>query len=366
MAMGTPLVWPSTANTAPSPWLWTRVWDTVWVTGGGFFVFAAIAVPLTFAWAGFGAALVVAFTHIAGAVNYPHYAATYQLVYRERAKSPRNFRMMLLSLPVLLLAAVLGVAFPNPLDDILLRVYLTWSAYHYAAQHFGIAAMYSAKSGRPLDTREKRALQVAFVGVGFYMMVVLNLFTYDPRAGGDGEVLLHALLPRWTFVLAVAGVVVSLVATFLTNHWIKARTGRGHERTVWWLLATNFAWFVLPYVWYPGLPGPWMGPALGIWIPVALPFFHCAQYLAVSGHRSRSTGAVRPVFLLIALMGLGFFLFEGTAAVIYGTHLLSEQRALLLMASLVNIHHFWMDGIVWKRPKKAPAKVAPSGGLAAA
>jgi hypothetical protein len=354
------IVWPSHEGKSQGLWLWNRPIDMTVVAGGGFFLFAAVAVPLTYAWAGFGPAIITLFAHLGVAVNYPHYAATYELAYRERRRQTRTWNLMFWSLPVLLAMTVAGIVYDRYLLSPLVRLYLTWSAYHYAKQHFGLAAMYQARARTPLMPAEKLPLQVSFVGVGVFQMVTVNMWGADPvvRSYGDpNTVKLLAVLPTTIYPLAIFVLIVSMLALAYAQLRLKKRVGKGFVSPVWLLALTNVAWFVVPNVWIPwGAPGPWLHPALALWIPIAIPFFHCAQYLGVTTHRARSTSAVRPVFLLVALMILGLVLFEATATVITKASWLVEQRALVLMASLVNIHHFWLDGLMWKRPKPAKTK----------
>ncbi len=355
--MGEPIVWSSLeGERSRTPWLWGKPFDALVIGSASSLVFAALAVLATFATPRFGPAIVVVFMHLGIAVNYPHYAATYQLVYRERHKSPRSYKVLLASIPVVLLVVVVAAAYERALLPILLRVYLTWSPYHYAKQHFGIASMYSARKGKPLAAGEKSLLQAAFVAQALFMIVTLNASSLDPSATQNGTVLLHPILPSWTYLVAlafaIAGIVVSLIA--YARH--RARTGEAWSFMVTLLLVVNFVWFVVPNVWIPGhTQGPWVGPRLGVWIPVAIPFFHCAQYLGMTTHRARTTGPVRPVILLIVLMLLGYGLFEVTAQGLEIAVKMTEDHSLLLMASIVNVHHFWLDGIVWKGPQKKPA-----------
>lgn len=360
--MGEPLVWTSLeGERSRTPWVWGKTFDPFVIGGLGSLVFAVLAVLASVAWGGFGPAIIVVFMHVGLAVNYPHYAATYELVVRERKKAPRSFRILMASLPVVLLVVLAGAVYQDKLLSPILRVYLTWSPYHYAAQHFGIASMYCARKGAPLVEGEKNLLKAGFVGVALFMIVTLNASSLDPRAGGEGSVLLMPILPPWTYLVALACAAAGVAASIAAYARVRARTGKGWDRMVTILLVVNFVWFVVPNVWIPGKTnGPWVGPSLGTWIPVAIPFFHCAQYLGMTTHRARTTGPVRPVILLVSLMLLGFGLFEVTAMVLEHTVKMTEDRSLLLMASIVNVHHFWLDGIVWRGPKKPAPAVLPA------
>src|SRR5665213_118215 len=98
--MGAPFVWSSTAGQRPDRWLWDAKTDLLLIGGGAYFVFAAFAIPLAFLIAGFGTAMVAIFLRAGLIVNQPHYAATFHLALRERAKQPRIFKWLVASVIV--------------------------------------------------------------------------------------------------------------------------------------------------------------------------------------------------------------------------------------------------------------------------
>lgn len=356
------IVWSPVKGKPASKWLWSPFVDTFVIAGVGSFLLAAVCVPIALAWPAANGLILAGFLHAGVLCNYPHYAATYHLIYRERAQQTRNWRWLLASIPMAMVAFVLGIMFPILLGP-LVRLYLTWSAWHYAAQHFGVACMYAARDGRALTDREKRVLQVGFGGVGVSMMIVTNTVsgvgTENPFAAAlYGNTI--GLLPEPTYwaSLVVAGV--ATLFAVVANRMVRVRTGRGLDKTAWLLFATNFAWFVVPYLRLPGRHGPWMGP-LAIWIAFLVPFFHCAQYLGVTAWRARTTGPVKPIFLFMALVAIGLALFEGWTALVPHMSTLTYEQALMLVPPIINVHHFFIDGIIWKRratpqkPVAAPA-----------
>jgi hypothetical protein len=358
-----PIVWPARRGTVAGPWVWSERIDMLWIAGGASLLFGAVAVPVSYLWAGFGPVVVATFLHLGVIVNYPHYAATYELAVRERTTRRRGFRWVVATSPLMFALAAAAVRWPALLVIPLARVYLTWSAFHYAAQHFGIASMYSAKGGRPLLPREKRPLQASFVGVAVYMMIALNMIDTDAEtlsgatAGYDviGAVLPHAIYPLAVTVLAASG-----AAFLLGNARLLARTGRGFDRSVWLLALTNCAWFVVPNIWLPGAKEPWLGALTALWVPIAVPFFHCVQYLGVAADRARSEQPLRPVLWMSSLVALGLLLFEATVWGLPRITSIAASQAVLIVTSILNIHHFVIDGVIWKRPTPGRLKPAPT------
>ncbi len=349
------IVWPAVSPREPRGlWLWSRGHDLAWIVGVGAFVFAALAVPITLLVPVSAGALVTAFMHMAVLCNYPHYAATYQIIARERHKAPGSFRWLVWSSPIAALAVALGVAWPWLIGPIV-RLYLTWSAYHYAAQHFGIASMYQARAERPLAPRTKRALQAAFVAGAVAMMLFLNTRgglgvpdAFGVAYGAPGM----WQLPARLYPLAVAFGVASLVLWGVAEKLARASSGAGLVFPARALVLTNFAWFVLPYLRVPGHDAPWIGATVGVWLPFAIPFFHCTQYLGVTGFRARTTGAVKPAYWFAILVALGLALFEGLRLLPPLTGRVGEGEALLLVPAVLNLHHFFIDGLIWKRARR--------------
>lgn len=340
--------------------MWSAHHDLLWIAGLGSLLFGLIAVPLTALVPVSSELLVTAFINLAVVCNYPHYAVTYQLLWRERARARSSWTWLLASTPIAVAVIVYAAFFDRALIGLVNRVYLTWSAYHYAAQHFGIASMYQARERRPLAPREKRALQVGFVAVALHIMLLLNmkhgLGATEIAFGAKRADAFESLLPYSAHPLAVGAVALGLGAFALSEVWHRRRTGSGLSREARTLFVANFSWFVLPYVHLPGKVGPWTGESVSTWLPYALPFFHCTQYLAVSGWRARTTGAIKPVYYFIGLMVLGFLLFEGG---MYGISRLShigQAQALILVPAVINIHHFFLDGIIWKTRRRPAAK----------
>lgn len=346
--------WPAVDPRAPTPWLWSARQDLFWIAGGGSLLFALAAVPITLLLPHAADLLVVAFLHLGAFCNYPHYAVTYQLIVRERARAPASYFWLLVSLPIALAALALGV-FYTPAIGIVVRVYLSWSVYHYAAQHFGLAAMYQGRAKQALSDREKRALQLGFIAVSLHLLLLLNmnrgLGSEDAFGIVGGALLAGPLLPSTLYPLVLVPVAIGVALHLLAEKWHRDRTGQGLVPMARVLVATNFVWFVVPYLRLPGHAAPWTGTTIATWVPFALPFFHCAQYLGVTGWRARTTGSIKPVLYYAFLVALGLVLFEGITRSLDAFTSLGATRALLLVPAVLNIHHFFLDGLMWKRAR---------------
>ncbi|NOU34427.1 MAG: hypothetical protein HOO96_41570 [Polyangiaceae bacterium] len=358
--MGEVIRWPKLGK-EPSRWIWGPAADLILICGVGSLAFALLGGIATVAWRPSADLIVIGFLHFGVLCNYPHYAATYSLVVRERHENPRAFRALLLAAAVMAGVVVVGVFRPAIVLRPLTTLYLCWSAHHYAAQHFGVAAMYSHRRGAPLSGAAQRLARFAFLAVGVFLMLSLLDDGRSPQAVDDLRSVPLQVLTGVGYPLAL-GVGTIAILAFVAGHFVaRKERGRGFDAMVWVLFGTNVAWFILPRLRLPGTTVPWTGD-LAVWLPYAIPFFHCTQYLAVCGWRERTRSEVRPVYWFMALVAVGLVLFEGIARMLPHVSSLDEAGAFILVPAALNVHHFWVDGRIWRRGDKKPSTTsrAPS------
>jgi tetratricopeptide (TPR) repeat protein len=118
-------------------------------------------------------------------------------------------------------------------------------------------------------------------------------------------------------------------------------------------MGSQFAWFAA------ATGAPLFASELGLqWLPIeglfpVIAFLHCAQYLGVTAYyakrdrlsEQREFSVLR--YLAVLILG-GVFLWIGTTRVLSQVFALDYGISFLLMLSLINIHHFLMDGAIWK------------------
>jgi hypothetical protein len=338
--------------------------DLLLICGVGSVAFAVLAGLATVAWRPSAGLIVIAFLHLGVLCNYPHYAATYSLVVRERHEKPHAFRALILASVIMGGVIVAGALRPAQVLRPLVTLYLCWSAHHYAAQHFGVAAMYSFRRGAPLSGTARSLARFAFLAVGVFLMLVIVDDTRAFEVADDPRTVPLDVLPGVGYPLALGVGAIAIIAFVAGELVARKERGRGFDLMVWILFGTNVAWFIVPRLRMPGSPVPWTGD-LAIWLPFAIPFFHCTQYLAVCGWRERTRAEVRPIFWFMGLVGVGLLLFEGLSRALPHVTPLDENGAYILVPAALNIHHFWVDGRIWRSAKKNAAAPAPPAPLPA-
>jgi hypothetical protein len=245
-----------------------------------------------------------------------------------------------MGLPLATLAVVsLAVALPELLGPHLQNLYLTWSPYHYAAQAYGLGAMYCYRSGLELDARDKGLLRLAC------LTPFVFAFLRGPAAGVEWFVpepwlALPAVAETRRALVAALGVLSLLAPVAL---YVRAlRRGRPlpllaflvvASNAIWWVVLLYERAFVLATVFH------------GLQYLAIVTIFHVRERLAAPGNR-RGWLAHAAGFYALCL-GLAWALFSAWpyAYVALG---FGVAESVLLTVATVNIHHFIVDAYIWR------------------
>jgi hypothetical protein len=320
---------------------------------GGLSMLTAIAL-LTLADASGDGALMPLVFPVALLVNYPHFSATLYRLYQS-PDNLREFPVTAIGLPLLLLGAVAAALWqPELIAPYLLMLYLLWSPYHYSGQTVGLTMVYARRAGFRIGRRERLALS-SFVFSAF----VCGAVRIQQTAAHDGLIDLNGLsvpafiFPPWLYWGAQAVMICGalLLCGFAVVWCLRER--RLLPPIVLLPAATHFIWFV---------------PGAGLktfWIMV--PAFHSLQYLLIAlfvqlKRRSEMATTNHPAHSLATealrwgganVIG-GVLLFIGLPAVFVALGF-PWVTAFGVVWAAVNIHHFFVDGVIWKLREPATA-----------
>jgi tetratricopeptide (TPR) repeat protein len=307
-------------------------------------------------------------------VSLPHYGATLLRVY-ERREDRKLYRRVAIHSSLLLLAAFVAALHVPLVAALLTTLYLTWSPWHYAAQNYGLASMFLRRRGAAVAPLLGRSLRLSFILS--YGLVFLWMHTgegtpadYAVPLSGDtarfvGLGIPHAVsLPLGAVLLA--GYLASLAVTLVLT--LRAATLRAAAPTLA-LLLTQILWFSLPiavplFGLTSGLhPLDWSQRAYYFgWIAIG----HASQYLWVTAYYARRGSGWngfgiylgKAAMAATAVWVLPIVLFSPEAL---GTYSFDAGLA-MLVASAANIHHFILDGVIWKLRSRPVASVLLEGG----
>jgi hypothetical protein len=284
-------------------------------------------------------------------INWPHFMASYWLLYSNR-QNLRTHPMVAVVLPLVLfgfIAYSFVVALINPAGaaesprfvmQVLGPLSPLLLAWHYTGQSWGMTACFAFIAGLRMSVGERRLIRSGFLTLAVFHVLlsweVMNAAqTFGPQAELAEAVLAFALA---TCRLAV---VATVLAGLLGFRRLAVRHGRSIPVRCWLPWAATFGWYALVDI----LPG---------WF-VLLQVFHALQYLTfplrveANQHAAASTGA-RRVRLHMALYYLALVVVGGAAFI--GPSRLESISAIIPLGAMVaigiNVHHYFTDGVLWK------------------
>ncbi|MBK7948332.1 MAG: hypothetical protein IPK00_06225 [Deltaproteobacteria bacterium] len=307
-------------------------------------------------------------------VSAPHYGATLVRVYEQRADRRGYFFFSVVATSALLL--LFGVALVAPIvASVLATVYLTWAGWHYTGQNYGIAAMFLRRRGVPFDDTARRLLHASFVLSFLFVLFVAHAQLEAIADPGREARFIPLAIPQSVNGAVLPVLLVAYAAT--TLGWIGLLARRAERLAdlgpTLLLAGVQLVWWSVPYLgrFYGFGEGnvaiDWNARTLFFpWVAGA----HAIQYLWITTYYARSSGpwhgqgryyasiliaglAVWTIPPLLFAPGVGEF----------------DWNFALLLAATVNIHHFVLDGAIWKlrQPKIARVLIAsePAGAVAA-
>jgi len=316
----------------------------------------------------------------------PHYGATLLRVYEAR-ETRQRYAFFGLWVTLALLAVYVAAIHAPLVGSLVLTLYLTWSPWHYSGQNYGVALAFLRRRGVPLPPLAKRFIHVSFVSS--FLLTLLALHSVQPSnpyapVAYKGTVyeLLSLGIPADLHVvlfslcsLVYLGALAGGVGLLLRGASLRQIAPTAV------LLGTQGLWFALPTVaqhWkvfgdvHPLAPEN--AAYTFMWVAVG----HFIQYLWFTTYYTVGRGPAKARFAY-----LGKALLAGAAiwtipALVFAPGLLGrlpyDAGLGIMTAAVVNLHHFLLDGAIWKlrdgrvarvllrSPKEEQAPAAPNAG----
>jgi MFS family permease len=369
---------PGTRPRGPS-WLEGPLPDLSIGAGGAYL----LSVPLL--WLSASGALVSDWTFtpvwiIAILINGPHYGATLLRVYEQREERRRYALFSIWG--TLLFAGIFVVGlYEHYVGSLIVMIYMSWSPWHFAGQNYGISVMFLRRAGIEVPALAKRLLHTSFVLSFLLAFLALHAqISTGLQAPPRGELYTDPVVVRLGIPAEIGGgLILAFAAGYLLSVVGALTILRRHStfRVVVPLISLILCqalWFVVLSL--LDVTGAWSTRSLAfaaIWISSA----HSTQYLWVTFHYAkRSVGStrLRDYLLRTTLAGNAAIVMPGVvfAPMLLGASLNWEQGLGTLIFASVNLHHFMLDGAVWKlregkvarrllRDGAEPARTAASG-----
>lgn len=295
----------------------------------------------------------------------PHYGATLLRVY-ERRSERRAYAIFTVWISLALAALYVGGLYSAALGSFLLSLYLTWSPWHYTGQNYGVALLFLRRRGIEVTPSTKRWIYTSFVlSYGLTFLAIHGASYTADYAPVDYEGSAYRFLrfgipaPFWIWAFGVLGAGY-VVATVLAARDLLRRAPRAADLLPTGLLAlTQALWFLLPPLGRElGLLSgvdpfrPDNASFLFIWVAAG----HAAQYLWITtfyagprsaparvGYYARCLFAGSAIWSLPALL----YVWSGWESSPFAGIARGEDAG-VLVAAVVNLHHFVIDGAIWK------------------
>ena len=348
------------------------------------FVGLAVAGPGVTSW--LPASILPLLTVVAGG---PHYGATLLRAYERKEDRVKYRNVTLLATLGLALLFLLSLRL-HLLGTLLVTLYLLWSPWHYSGQNYGLMMMFLGRRGIATPPALKRLIRASFVLS--FLLVIVQLNGEDPSASYAPSIqaasnsqtpALYTQLslgipaPIQSALLLALGV--AYLGTLGTAGVALFR--RGSIRDLLPALAivvTQSVWFSLPAI------ARHTSLSFGL-VPLDAEFAvytfhyiaaaHGLQYVWITLYFHRKTHAGSRMSFFYGKSMLAGQLLWGLPALVFAPMMIGSfsysADVALLVASTVNLHHFVLDGAIWRLRddrvgrvlvREAPTPAAPIGG----
>jgi hypothetical protein len=295
----------------------------------------------------------------------PHYGATLLRVYESREER-RKYAFFAIWVTAAVWALFYLGLYSVLLGSLLLTLYLSWSPWHYTGQNYGIAVMFLRRRGVPLEARTKRLLYLSFVlSYGLTLLALHgasdqgSYSSVAPYKGGSFQLIrLGIPSPYWEVAFVLVGIAYLGTLVGAGAALLRVASARSLLPTAT-LALTQMLWFAAPVAarhW--GLLGPEAPLSTDL---TAYAFFwvatgHSVQYLWITTYYAAGSRPAGPrAFYLLKTLAAGSFIWS-VPGLVYGLTVeggplggvAQGADVFILLASIVNLHHFILDGAIWK------------------
>lgn len=277
--------------------------------------------------------------------NYPHYMATIYRAYGTKEDFSK-YKFFTLYLTILLIVIGIFAHWWHTVLAIIFTVFLTWSPWHYMGQNFGLFMMFIRRSGVEINNFDRNAIYLAFVAS--YLMLFFGFHTgpsTDP----------YILSLGFSLVIGKSAKMTLLAMFLLTGTYglfkLIRQVGFKPMLAPLVIFSTEFLWFVLPT--FLQLYNQIDYIHQSRYSSGVLALMHSVQYLWITSYyaereanKTHSNWRLLPYFLTLMAGGIALF--------VPGPWLISHffnydfSTSFLVFMALINIHHFMLDGAIWK------------------
>ncbi|MBI4423841.1 MAG: hypothetical protein HY554_08945 [Elusimicrobia bacterium] len=289
--------------------------------------------------------------------NWPHASATIYRLYGSR-ENVAQYPMTALVIPWVVVAGLAACFFsPTVVAPCFVKLNAFWSPYHFAGQSLGISLIYARRAGFEFGAAERFALSTFLYSI--FVAQAVRFETGWQILDQQGLSYPSLGLPAWLDHAAQAWLLVAGLGLLgvLARRCVRDR--RLMPPIILLPVLTHLVWF---------LPGAsWR--SFGEFVP----FFHGMQYLLVAWSMQlkekldREGVAPSAGYVLSESARWGLLNFLGGVALFYGVPRLLAgfgtplAFSIAVVSSAVQLHHFFVDGVIWKLRRSAVSSPLMAG-----
>lgn len=353
----------------PGKYLFGPVVDFLMLGGSAFLILPILfLVPLEYE--GLVAATMVIVAYL---VNYPHFAHSYQIFYRNFGRKVSGdgydrrlqLRYIFAGIVVPLIMGAFfayGAATANTrLLGYAANAMFFFVGWHYVKQGYGMLMVDAVLKRKFFDDRDKKVLLVNSYAVWILAWLQTNTAVTQGKYYGLEYYTFAA--PPWIANIALLAAVISTAATvlMLINRWRRNGGALPYNGIVAYV-ASLYLWILIARI----------NP---LWLLV-VPALHSLQYLAVvwryqtNVERDVADAARNPQPRMLSFLGplyrlrvLGFIVGGGalgylgfwlipmvmTALIPYDRQVLGSSLFFFIVLIFINVHHYFLDNVMWRR-----------------
>ena len=360
---------PPKAATPPGRYLFGPVADFLMLGGSAFLILPV----LFFVPREYEGPLAATMVVVAYLVNYPHFAHSYQIFYRNFGRKARGegydrslqLRYIFAGVIVPLIMALFfayGAATSNTrLLGFAANAMFFFVGWHYVKQGYGMLMVDAVLKRKFFSDQDKKVL--LFNGYAVWLFAWLQTNVVITQRQFWGLDYYTFAVPPWliTIAMSIAAASSAATAVMFINRWRKHDGALPYNGVVAYVVSL-YAWILFVT----------LNP---LWLLV-VPAMHSLQYLAVvwryqtNVERDVSDAASDPEPKILSVLGpryrlrvlgfiigggalgyLGFWLipFVLTALVPYDKQVLGSSLFFFIVLIFINVHHYFLDNVMWRR-----------------
>lgn len=284
-------------------------------------------------------------------LSVPHYGSTLLRVYGNQS-SRSKYRFFSVYLTFAVWALFVAGVYDNFYGSLLVTLYLMWSPWHYMGQNYGIALMYLGRRGVVVAPSTKRWLHISFLA-----SFLLALIEMESLPSTNQGIIVHTLefSHKTRDICYIIFGSLYIVSTWNCLYPLFRRASFSDIFPTLMLIGSQALWFLVPLF---AIRFQIMQTSVPLSSDFALYAFfwvasaHAIQYLWITSYfAEHSPTSNRPAIFYGKALSVGALIWVVPALLLAPSALgrLPYNEGLgFLVAAAVNVHHFILDGAIWK------------------